>query len=118
MISRLLKEDAESDDRFAREDDTSYSGRSSAVAIVVIAVIGRYFLPDTSWLLSQKQPNQIAVEKLEDECSEPENNGACKEAKHEKRNNFLAVHVWEITKLFHFVSAQMRITLAQFVQYS
>jgi hypothetical protein len=32
-------EDSDSEDRFALEDDTSYSGWSSAVAIVIIVVI-------------------------------------------------------------------------------
>ena len=33
------KEDSGSEDRFARQDNTSYSGWSSAVAIVIIIII-------------------------------------------------------------------------------
>jgi hypothetical protein len=58
-------------------------------------------------VLSQKRLSQFAFEKLQDECSEPKNNGTCKEAKHEKRNYFLAVHTWEIAESLLFVSAQM-----------
>ena len=36
---RPPKEDSDSENRFARQDKTSYSGWSSAVAIVIIIII-------------------------------------------------------------------------------
>ena len=41
--------------------------------------------------------------KLENECSDAENDGAGKDAKDEKGDYFLAVHVWIITESVRFL---------------